>query len=760
MSITLPLRQGTPHCPLGCVPHFYKSLAELAPIGIFYTDAHGQCLYVNPWWCAVTGISIEEARGEGWIRGLHPDDRQRVIAEWYQAAQSNSPFQSEYRMVSSDGKETWVLGQAVAELDVDGTVKGYVGTVTDITEHKQKEVELREMSVALEHAVSGISKLDVEGRYVFANQAYASVTGYTPEHMIGMAWQKTIHPDELEAMIAAYNVMLREGKVETEARGIRPDGSVFYKQLVMISIYNEQHQFIGHHCFMKDITDRKQAELELQQAKETAEVANQAKSLFLANMSHELRTPLNVILGFTQVMSRDRTLNREQQENLKIIHRSGDHLLNLINDILDLSKIETGHTSIEASNIDFIALLYSLRGMFQQKAVLKGIYFNFDIDPILPQYITTDPSKLRQILINLLSNAIKFTKQGSVTLKVKVNQEGEISNFQEPKNLTSPVSLLFEVEDTGIGIPAKDLDLIFNAFVQAEAGKGSTEGTGLGLTISRNLARLMGGNITVSSTVGRGTVFQFALPVRLATGVDTPPEQMNRQVVGLLPGQPQYRILVVDDQQENRLLLVKLLTDLGLEVREATNGQEAIALWQVWQPHLILMDIRMPVLDGYQATKWIREQETSAINAKNQQNQASKIIALTAHASNSDRDLAITMGCDDYISKPFKAEILFDLIAKYLGISYLYAESEASSTNNDLSNNVLTPESLSVMPVTWITQLQQAALLCNEEKVLVVLEQIPPEYESLAAELRQLSQNFEFHRIIQLAQDYVALNQL
>ncbi|KYC40843.1 hypothetical protein WA1_24800 [Scytonema hofmannii PCC 7110] len=753
MSITLPLGQDTPNCPPGCVPQFYAALAELAPIGIFYTNADGQCLYVNPRWCFVAGITITEAQGEGWLDGLHPDDRQRVFSEWQQAAQSNLPFQSEYRMLRPDGKETWVLGQAIAELDANRTVKGYVGTLTDITERKQKEVELREMSVALEYAVSGIAKLDVEGRYVFVNQAYASVVGYTPEEMIGMAWQKTVHPDEIETMIAAYNVMLQNGKVETDARGIRRNGSIFYKQLVMISIYNEQHKFIGHHCFMKDITDRKQTELELQQAKETAEVANQAKSLFLANMSHELRTPLNVILGFTQVMGRDRSLNAEQQENLKIIRRSGDHLLNLINDILDLSKIEAGHTSIDTNNIDLVALLHSLRSMFQQKAVAKGIQFNFDIDPILPQYITTDPSKLRQILINLLSNAIKFTKQGNVTLCVKVNEEEGTSNFQELKNVTSAVSLLFEVKDTGIGIPAKDMDLIFNAFVQAEAGKGATEGTGLGLTISRNLAGLMGGNITVSSTVGQGTTFQFTLPVRLATSTDMQPEQINRQVIGLVPGQPQYRILVVDDQPENRLLLVKLLTNLGLDVQEATNGQEAIALWHVWHPHIIWMDIRMPVLNGYKATKWIREQENAAKN----QNQPSKIIALTAHASESDRNLALDAGCDDYISKPFQEETLFNMMAKYLGLSYLYADSEPPSTSSDLPvNNVLTSDNLSVMSATWIAQLHQAALLCNDEEVLLVIEQIPPEHESLTKELQHLSQNFEFHRIMQLAQ--AALN--
>jgi len=529
-------------------------------------------------------------------------------------------------------------------------------------------------------------------------------------------------------------------------------GETLYTSWANVLLSNGYYLGIG-----QDITERKQFELQLQQAKEAAEVANQAKSIFLANMSHELRTPLNVILGFTQVMSHDLFLSAEQQENLQIIRRSGDHLLNLINDVLDLSKIEAGHSTINLCNIDLVALLHSLRSMFGQRAIAKDLDFIFDIEEALPQYITTDPSKLRQILINLLSNAIKFTKRGGITLRVKLDDRE-----QEIETNSTRHTLLFEVEDTGNGIAEKDLNAIFDAFVQAESGKVAQVGTGLGLTISRKLARLLGGDLTASSRVGQGSRFRFILPIQLASSSYLEPDQSDRQVIGLAPNQPNYRILVVDDQPENRLLLVKLLTQLGFEVREATDGQDAIARWQEWQPHLTWMDIRMPVLNGYEAARWIREQENAAdrseisevkFKTEDRLNQPSIIIALTAHASQSDCDLALAAGCDDYISKPFQEETLFDKIAKYLGVSYIYAENDPATTTQTAQSlgNGLTTESLSVMPEEWISELNQMALSCDQDAILDLITEISATDSALAEGLRQLAENFEFRRIVQLA---------
>lgn len=635
--------------------------------------------------------------------------------------------------------------------------------VRDITDRKRAEIELKHQKEILQamfdHIPIMVAMFNQNNMIEFVNPELQKVLGWSLEE-----WQQRnilieCYPDPAYRQEVINHMMAANGKWK-DCITLTASGETLHTSWANVRLSNGYYLGIG-----QDITDRKHFEIQLQQAKEAAEVANQAKSIFLANMSHELRTPLNVILGFSQVMSHDLSLNSEQQENLQIIRRSGDHLLNLINDVLDLSKIEAGHTTINLCNIDLVALLHSLRSMFGQRAIARDLDFNFHIDPLLPQYITTDPSKLRQILINLLSNAIKFTKRGGITLRVKLdNKQQEVknntANNSMPQNL---YFLIFEVEDTGSGIAQKDLNAIFDAFVQAEAGRGTTEGTGLGLTISRKLARLLGGEINATSTVGKGSIFRLILPIEIATNADIQLEQNDRQVIGLVPNQPKYRILVVDDQPENRLLLVKLLTQLGLDVREAINGQDAIAIWKEWQPHLTWMDIRMPVLNGYEAAKWIRAQENLLRESEadveheesklNVQHQRSIIIALTAHASQSDRELALAAGCDDFISKPFQEETLFEKMAKYLGISYIYAENEPQLPNQtDLSlTQALTTESLSVMSEEWIAELNFKALSCDQDAVLELIDQIPEAHSQLAAGLRQLTQNFEFPRIVELA---------
>lgn len=638
--------------------------------------------------------------------------------------------------------------------------------VRDITDRKRAEIELKHQKEILQamfdHIPIMVAMFNQNHYIEFVNPETQKVLGWSLEE-----WQQRdilieCYPDPAYRQEVLEHMSAANGKWK-DCITLTAFGKTLHTSWANVRLSNGYYIGIG-----QDITERKQFELELQQAKEAAEVANQAKSIFLANMSHELRTPLNVILGFTQVMSHDLSLGVEQKENLQIIRRSGDHLLNLINDVLDLSKIEAGHTTINSYNIDLVALLHSLRSMFGQRAIARDLDFNFHIDPLLPQYITTDASKLRQILINLLSNAIKFTKRGSITLRVRVdNQQREIKNSTGDNSISSSFNcLIFEVEDTGNGIAKKDLNIIFDAFVQAENSRGTAEGTGLGLTISRKLARLLGGDISATSTVGKGSIFKLILPTQIATSAEIQFEQNDRQVIGLVPNQPKYRILVVDDQAENRLLLVKLLTQLGLDVREAMNGQDAIAIWKEWQPHLTWMDIRMPIVNGYEAAKWIREQENMLAqqiqreaDVKNQElnfnlrNQRSIIIALTAHASQSDRDLALAAGCDDYISKPFQEETLFDKMAKYLGISYIYAENEPQlpdPSENSISST-LTTESLSVMSDEWIAELNYKALSCDQDAVLELIDQIPETHSQLAAGLRQLTQNFEFPEIVKLA---------
>ncbi|MGK7872194.1 MAG: ATP-binding protein [Xenococcaceae cyanobacterium] len=483
-----------------------------------------------------------------------------------------------------------------------------------------------------------------------------------------------------------------------------------------------------------EITERKRAE-------EAAEVANRAKSQFLANMSHELRTPLNAILGFTELLLRGRSLNTEQQEHLEIISRSGEHLLGLINDVMEMSKIEAGGTTLNENSFDLYSLLNNLKQMLQLRAEAKGLQLTFEQTPNVPQYVQGDERKLRQVLINLLGNAIKFTEAGTVTLRVRV-ENSEVRSHKSEKNL-SEFKIAFEVEDTGEGIALNELDKIFEPFVQGEAGQKSEQGTGLGLAISRQFVQLMGGDITVSSTLDRGTIFKFDIQIRLAeVGGSIQIQQPTRRVIGLAPDQPRYRVLVVEDKWENRQLLVKMLTSLGFEVREASNGKEGVALWSSWSPHLILMDIRMPVMNGYEATKQIKAHPKG---------QGTFIIALTASVFEEERTAVLSAGCDDFVPKPFREEVLLEKIREHLQVRYVYEdETQYISLQSDAHGSVLTRSALAVMPTEWVTQLHYFAAAADAEQIFRLLEQIPEENASLAQAIADLVNNFCFEQLMDL----------
>jgi signal transduction histidine kinase/CheY-like chemotaxis protein len=483
----------------------------------------------------------------------------------------------------------------------------------------------------------------------------------------------------------------------------------------------------------------------LEQKAQEASTANRSKSEFLANMSHELRTPLNAILGFTQLMVRDSAMNRSQMEYLQIINRSGEHLLTLINDVLEMSKIEAGQTTLNANTFNLHHLLDSLEEMLQLKAKSKGLQLSFERDRAVPRYVQTDEGKLRQVLINLLGNAIKFTQIGEVRLRVDwsspaIDSEAAVADSPIAVSLPdlSEGYLQFEIADTGPGIAPSELDRLFEPFVQAEAGRSSQQGTGLGLPISRQFVQLMGGTIAVDSTLGQGTVFRVTVRVAVPKQIVVPP-QTRQRVIGLAPGQPSYRLLVVEDQWENRQLLVKMLQPLGFELREAENGQAGIELWEQWQPHLIWMDMRMPVMDGYEATRRIK----ASPHGKD-----TIVIALTASAFDEERSLILSSGCDDFVRKPVEEQALLDMLTQHLGVEYHYAERSSTAA----VPVTLTPADLTQMPCAWIEQLRQAAIQVDADRILQLLQQIPADQSSLVATLTTLTHDFCFDEIIDLTQ--------
>ena len=454
------------------------------------------------------------------------------------------------------------------------------------------------------------------------------------------------------------------------------------------------------------------------------------------------------------------------------INRSGEHLLNLINDVLEMSKIEAGHIVFNPEDFDLYLLLQTLQEMFQARIQAKHLFLRFEIAPDLPRYIKTDEGKLRQVLINLLGNAVKFTQTGGVTLRARLGTEdrgletraqgghGE----QGTRGITNPQSLIFEVEDTGRGIAPEEMNNLFQPFVQTTSGIQTNEGTGLGLTISRQFVRLLGGDIHFTSTLGQGSTFSFDIQVNLAAALKVPPKLSKGRVIGLAADQPSYRILVVDDRQENRDLIVQLLGSVGFEVDAASNGQEAIAMWQNWQPHLIWMDMRMPIINGYDATKQIRARERKDAEAMRRSDTErdvaassfrTVIIALTASAFEEQQASILAAGCDDLIHKPFREQVIFEKIAEYLRVRYICAEENSENvTNNKLENiqfSILDLHSaITVMPTAWLEELNQAAVEVDAERIFQLIEHVPHTHSGLAETLANLVRSFCFDEIIEL----------
>jgi CheY-like chemotaxis protein len=342
--------------------------------------------------------------------------------------------------------------------------------------------------------------------------------------------------------------------------------------------------------------------------------------------------------------------------------------------------------------------------------------------------------------MNLLSNAIKFTEAGRVSVRVGKNNVG----MRSLRNTENSPHLCFEVEDTGAGIASDELKILFNAFSQTETGRKSQKGTGLGLAISREFVRLMGGDLTLETQVGQGTAFRFDIPLVVGAAVEGSPQRPDRRVIGLVPDQPRYRLLVVEDCGDNRQLLVKLLEPIGFEVRQAANGQEAIAIWESFAPHLIWMDLRMPLMDGYEATKQIRSQLKD-------KEQKTVIIALTASAFEEERATALSAGCDDFVRKPFREEEIFEKMSHYLGVRYRYEplvlSTKSDGTPSDTTTALLLLEK---MPAEWREQLHQAATQVDAEQIVQLVHRIPPEYAILASSITDLVNRYRFDRIVEL----------
>ncbi|MFB2938686.1 PAS domain S-box protein [Aerosakkonemataceae cyanobacterium BLCC-F154] len=719
---------------------FSKAFLACPDVMVITNPSNGLMIEVNDAFPKIMGYSRQEALGKTSLElniWVNPEQRSPLIKK----VQSGESVRDREVLFRRKSGEIFTALISIELIDI-GDWQRSIFVIRDISDRKRAEAALKESErkyhSIFDHATEGIFQTTIDGVFISANPALAQIYGYdSPESLMEDLSAKRLYVDLKSRKDFIENLEKHGILLEFEAEIYRQDGSIIWISENARAVRDKKGNLLYYEGTVKDITLRKEteealrkSEMQLQQAKDAAEAANRAKSLFLANMSHELRTPLNAILGFTQLMAKNPAFASGTKE-LDIISRSGEHLLSLINDVLDMSKIEAGRIILNENWFDLYYLLDTLEGMLRLKAKAKGLQVIFDRSPEVPQYIRTDENKLRQVLINLLGNAIKFTEEGGVTLRI---------SSKKPVNYSSLIT--FEIEDTGTGIAENEIEKLFDPFVQTETGRKCQQGTGLGLAISRKFVQLMEGDIIVKSRLNEGSIFRFDIRVKLGSATDIPTDKPIPRVIDLAPNQPKYRILIVDEVEDNRLLLHQLLAPLKWEIKESENGLEAVKEWEIWQPHLIWMDMRMPVMDGYEATKIIK----SKPKGKN-----TIIIAVTASALEEDRSLVLAAGCDDFVRKPFREATIWETMAKHLGLRYIY-ENEKVNNKNEISNPQfnLTSEALQVMPLAWISQLHQASVSGDDTVADELIKQIPENYASLANALSSLIDKYRLDTISDL----------
>ena len=607
-----------------------------------------------------------------------------------------------------------------------------------------------------ENAVEGIFQTSPEGQIINANPSFARIFGYdSPDEMIRSISDigKQLYADVGRRKELLRRLEQKDTISNFESRKFRKDGSIIWTANNVRAVRDAAGKLSVLEGFLTDITPRKLAQEALQKnreqledqvrertaeltvAKEQAESANKAKSEFLANMSHELRTPLNAILGYSQLMQRETSLPREQQDYVNTISGSGEHLLALINDVLDISKIEAKKITLNTDTFDLHALLDDLKVMFISRMETKGL--NLEIIGIdnVPPYIVSDESKLRQVLVNLMDNAIKFTQQGGITLRV-----AEADGGPYPENSQSVLS--FEIHDTGVGIAKDEQDKLFQYFEQTTSGRRAERGTGLGLAISRAYVRMMGGDITVSSRENGGSTFRFEIVIRKGSESNLRESAMQqRRVIGLEPGRDVPRVLIAEDRDESRTLLVKLLQTLGIEVRAAANGEEAVEIFGQWRPDFIWMDMRMPVMDGYEATRRIRTMESETDIAR------VPIVALTAQALEEEEKQILATGCTNVVRKPFHAQEIFSVMEKHLGLTYVYEKEPARAEDAKIEAQI-SPAQLAALPADLKQQLHKAVVRLDTQRTHELIEQVAEHDAQTAAVFQSLADNMQYHRLL------------
>ncbi len=637
----------------------------------------------------------------------------------------------ELTYIRQDGSRFPAIVSVTALRDALGGIIGYLLIGTDNTARKQMDAErmLLDQRVRdqqfytrslIESNIDALITTDPRGIITDVNKQMEALTGCTRDELIGAPF-KAYFTDPEQAEAGIKRVLGEHKLTDYELTARARDGTETVVSYNASTFHDRDRKLQGVFASARNVTERKRYEHSLREA-------NRAKSIFLANMSHEIRTPMNAILGFSQLMLRDPDLTPQQCQYLGTINRSGEHLLALINDILEMSKIEAGRTTLNVSTFDLPALLKDMEMMFRVRTNEKKLTFSVEVIGEVPQYIVTDVNKLRQVFINLLGNAVKFTEQGGIGVRVCAKTD----------ETNKPV-LRVEIEDTGPGISDEDQEKLFGYFEQTKTGHQTGTGTGLGLAISREFARLMGGDITLRTQVGQGSVFVIQIPLQQGEAQAVEGKEKPRHVLKLLSGQPTCRVLIADDIDDNRQLLAQLLAPVGFEVRLATNGADALREFEQWHPHLILMDFRMPVMDGHEAIRLIRASPGG---------KEPKIIAVTASALDENRQDLLAIGADDFLSKPFREVELFQKIHNQTGVEYVYADPPTATSQEEAT--LLTPESLADWPTDVVNSMREAIITADLDQLLARIQEMESSAPRIAGELRRLAENFQYQELLDL----------
>jgi len=734
----------------------HLQLLEHSASNIYTLDPNGRITYVNAAFRRLLEVSgPAELTGQLFLPErfwVNPKQRTQYLEEM----KKGDVEMRELALQTATGRKIYVTLFSTFARDIHGQINGTQGVLHNVTDRKLAEEMLRasedKYRCLFESSRDAIMTLEPPAwRFTSGNPATVKMfKAKNEEEFISHGpWELSPErqPDgsaSLEKAKEMIETAMHEGSHFFEWKHRRLDGEEFFVTVLLSRMQSAGKVFLQ--ATVRDISERKRTDEELRrhrdhleelveertqalaQAKIQAEAASRAKGTFLATMSHEIRTPMNAILGFSQLMQRDPALTPHQKQCLDTINRSGEFLLAIINDTLEMAKIEAGRAALNPTTFDLQALIHDVETMFRARIEAGNLKFIMDIASDLPRFVVGDETKLRQMFINLLGNAVKFTRQGRIVWRLRLNAD-------QQKGLR----LMAEVEDTGPGIAADDFDRLFEAFEQTQVGARMAGGAGLGLAISQRFARLMGGQITVTSEVGKGSCFRVEVAIQEAQGPAAMERHAQRRVIGLKPGQEPYRVLVADDQQESRILLSEMLKAVGFDVLEVRDGRETLACFERWKPHLILMDMRMPVMNGYEACRDIKATDEGRKTA---------IVAVTASAFDDVRQQVFDAGVNAYISKPFSEHDLFKVIRTCLPVQYMYEGNAAPPVVVPAGDETLGPDSvvtsIAALPPDLVEAMHQATIRADLRHLRGLIREVEKRSPQAAAHLLELANRYEY----------------